>query len=186
VNSQGVQYGGSGSGASGLFQSEPVPYDGYAQSIALELPARGLLVLEHEPNAGVPQLVGVPDSISLTAGGAQTLTLTAGVELAGDLYFLLGSASGTTPGLPLAPGWILPLQLDAYLQLTLAAPNAGPFGSTLGFLDASGGAGAALSLPAGSAPAFPGGTLHHAYFSFDLVTLAVTSVSNAVPVLLLP
>ena len=186
INSQASAYGGSGVGTSGTFVAEPVPWQGFPQSVALELPARGLLVLEHEPGAGVQPLEATPDTLSLTAGGTQAFDLTAGSDRAGDLYFLLGTLSGTSPGLSAAPGEVLPLNLDAYLLFTLANPNTALLQTTLGFLDGSGGGQAALALPPGGAPALAGSTANHAYVAFDPATLDVTLVSNAVSLALLP
>ncbi len=52
VNNQATEFGGPGAGPSGTFTAEPIASSPHPQSVALDLPARGLLVLEHEP-AGV-------------------------------------------------------------------------------------------------------------------------------------
>ncbi|MEO0650094.1 MAG: integrin alpha, partial [Planctomycetota bacterium] len=58
--------------------------------------------------------------LSIAAGGGPELFIDAD-DAAGDFYFLLGSATGTEPGIPvLASGQVLPLTLDAYFNLTLA------------------------------------------------------------------
>jgi len=121
--------------------------------------------------------------LSLSAGGSQDLLLRGPLSTAGDIYFVLGSASGTTPGIPLAPGVDLPLVFDAYtnLALSLAIPVAGQFG----VLDASGSANAAFNVPAGASASFAGLVLHHAYVAIDLTTFDVFA-SNAARVELVP
>jgi len=57
-------------------------------------------------------------SISLAAGGSQTLFLSPCRASAGDLYFVLGSATGTSPG-QAVNGLVLPLNFDAYHLFTL-------------------------------------------------------------------
>jgi len=115
--------------------------------------------------------------LSLAGGGTQELFLRGPLWTAGDFYFLLGSASGTTPGIPLAPGFDLPLLFDAYTDLTLslAIPIAGQFG----VLDANGFANAAFNLPAGANASLAGFVLHHAYLTIDLTTFDVFASSAA-------
>ena len=110
-----------------------------------------------------PELAGAPSSISLSAGGAQLMSLEGGLTHAGLGYLLLGSASGTDPGLELEPGLVLPLQPDAYSALTLFAPNLPPLAGSVGALDGAGRASASFSLPPGSPSALIGLKLHHAY-----------------------
>ena len=49
INSDRVAYDGDGFGSDGVFQTEPIGRDGYAQRATLSIPGYGLLVLEHEP-----------------------------------------------------------------------------------------------------------------------------------------
>ena len=99
----------------------------------------------------------------------------------GDAYFLLGSASGTTPG-TLVGSFLLPLNTpDPWFTITLGSPTLF-FSGSVGTLDAAGQAQATLNWPASVPPYFAGTTLHHACVTLDPVTFAVTSVSNAVPV----
>lgn len=49
VDSQDAAYGGSGASNSGLLSSEAIVRDGFVQSIQIEIPAMGLLVLEYAP-----------------------------------------------------------------------------------------------------------------------------------------
>jgi len=112
-----------------------------------------------------PQLTGSVTSIDLGVGGTLNFTLTAGAANAGRLYFLLGSATGTSPGLAFAPP--IPLNYDAYMQLTLSSPNATILNS-LAFLDGSGGATAQLPVPGGVFTHLAGAHLDHAYVVFDV------------------
>jgi len=125
-----------------------------------------------------PQLTVSPTTMDLTNGGAATFDLQAGPAFAGKLYFLLGSASGTTPGT--AAGIQVPLNFDAYLLQTVQNPNVIILDS-LGFLDANGSATAKLPFPAGAYTFLAGTQLDHAYIVFDIpgTTLAL-DVSNPI------
>ncbi len=85
--------------------------------------------------------------------------------------------NGTTPGFQ-APSFLLPLNSDAYLQLTASHANVPPFVSTLGAFDASGASLAALAVPP-LPPGLVGLTLHHAYLTFHPVTTKIVAASNA-------
>ena len=125
------------------------------------------------------------DTVSLLDGGAQRLSLDAGPEHAGQIYVVLGSLSGTTPGLALG-AVTLPLAVDAYTQYTLASPGIGPLVGTFGLLDAQGRSEApSLAFPAGTDPALAGVVAHHAFVALDALS-SVTFASNAVRLELLP
>jgi uncharacterized membrane protein len=125
-------------------------------------------------------------SHSLAAGGAQNFALRSAPSNAGKLYLVLGSLSGTTPGLS-SGGFTLPLNFDAYFNLTLTAPNSGPFTTTLGFLNGSAQGAAALTLPAGFDPSLAGATVHHAYVVLDLPgSGALIDTTNAVSLKFVP
>ena len=134
-----------------------------------------------------PTLLGDAAVLSLSTGGTQLLVARAGPSFAGDVYLLLGSLSGTTPGLPLGVG-VLPLNVDSYTQLTLTEPGSAFLPGSLGLLDASGGAALALVVPPGTNPAVAGLTAHHAYVAIDLGPpgLAVVLTSNAIEAALVP
>ena len=122
----------------------------------------------------------------LSAGGTAQLTLSAGAEHAGRLYLVLGSTSGTAPGLPI-DDLLLPLNPDAYFQFTLANPGGGVLTDALDFLDAGGQASAALAIPAGANPVLAGSAADHAYVVIDVPgTGALSFASNAVGTELLP
>jgi hypothetical protein len=138
----------------------------------------------HELGFGL-SLFGCPQSVSLETGGKQRFALDAGPEQAGALYLLLGSATGTSPGIA-SEGFVLPLNLDNYLLWTLLHPSTPPLVDTLGFLDPDGVASAEWSLPAGADPGLAGVLLHHAFLVLGLPALNLTAVSTATPLLLLP
>ena len=130
-------------------------------------------------------LDGCPFGVSVTSGGQQDLTLDAGPAHAGELFLVLGSLSGTSPGIALG-GEVVPLNPDAYLLHTAAAHPA-PMQPPLGTLDGQGTASLAFALGAGVVqPSFAGVTAHHAALLLDPVTIAIRLVSNAEGVDLLP
>lgn len=120
--------------------------------------------------------------VSLVTGGTVNFDLQAGAAHAGELYFMLGSLSGTAPGTPFG-GQIVPLNVDGYSLDLLAAPGAIISGQ-LGFLNASGEANASLTVPTGLDPSLLGTTANHAYVTINPLTTAVTSASNAFPLTL--
>jgi predicted outer membrane repeat protein len=116
-------------------------------------------------------LIGSPCGISSSTGQAQFLSLAAGAEFSLDTYFLLGSLSGTSPGLPLGPDVTLPLNfVDAYFDYTVSSPNSEVLGSSFGFLSQTGEASATFkiptSLPPSTTASLVGLTAHHAFLVF--------------------
>lgn len=107
-------------------------------------------------------LTGDVASVSISAGGSQSLQLDAGAANAGATYLLLGSLSGTQPGFPI-DSVVLPLNVDPYTDLTLTQPDP-PLTGSLGVLDAGGQAGATFTIPGGVLSASTVGLVfHHAY-----------------------
>ena len=129
----------------------------------------------------ISTLTGTPNTLSVAAGGVQTLAIDLGATHASELYLLLGSTSGTTPGT--TTGAVeLPLVLDPYFIYTLTNPNSMPLGSSFGVLDGLGKATATFTLPPAFAPSLIGATIHHAAVSFTLgATPNVTEATNAAP-----
>jgi hypothetical protein len=121
--------------------------------------------------------------LSLSAGGVQDLFLAA--PTGADVYLLLGSVTGTSPGIT-AGGFTLPLNEDAYLHRTLASPNLPPLSGSFGTLSGSGTANAAFTMPLGLAPGLVGLTVHHAFVTVDVVSGGISFVSNAAPLDLTP
>ncbi len=130
-------------------------------------------------------LFGSPSTISIATGGRHDLTLDADPARAGQLYAVLGSLSGSVPGIALH-GVPIPLNYDLYTQFTLDFLNSAPFFSTLGVLDAQGHAQAGLILPPAFPPAMAGMTLTHAAITFTLAPFQVRWASNPVPLQLVP
>jgi len=123
--------------------------------------------------------------VPISTGGTQSLSLFVGAAHAGKLYFLIGSASGTAPGIVL-DSQLLPLNIDTYTLLTAANPNQPPLGNSLGLLDGNGAASMTFSLPAGAvSPAAVGLVLHHAVAVLSPAT-SVDLASNAVSIELIP
>ena len=123
--------------------------------------------------------------VSASAGGSVDFDIVAGSPHAGDLYFLVGSISGTDPGVTV-DGQNLPLNYDSYFLFTFANANSPITPGFAGTLDALGRAQASLTLPAGAAASIVGLTIHHAYAVVDASQSLVTHASNAVPLEILP
>ena len=121
-------------------------------------------------------------TISLSAGGTQTLSLDAGSAHAGESFVVAGSLAGTLPGFDVG-GVHVPLNQDAYFQLTLNLGGVPPFIGFAGTLDANGKGTAQFSLPPGTPGVLAGLTIHHA---FATLAPGVNFASNAVSVSLLP
>ncbi|MBK9387875.1 MAG: hypothetical protein IPN34_23915 [Planctomycetes bacterium] len=111
-----------------------------------------------------------PPRISAERGGMQRLRLDAGLTHAAQSYLVLGSLSGTSPGLALG-ALTLPLNPDGFLGLTIELANQHPFSASFGTLDAQGRARAAVSIP----PGLPGAGVH-----FDWSYLALNGALQPV------
>jgi outer membrane protein assembly factor BamB len=98
---------------------------------------------------------------SLTTGGQIPHLLIRGTNRAGNVYLLAGSATGTSPGIPLDLV-IAPLAFDNYTLSSLTGANGPIFQFTLGLLDSAGTARANLALPPANLPSLVGTTLYHA------------------------
>lgn len=115
--------------------------------------------------------------IPCPAGGTVNFTLDAGDDNAARRYIVLGSATGTTPGMTL-PGdhKNLPINWDVFTDLCFEFVNTPFFLNFLGYLDANGQATAQLNT--GVLPSGLGGTLLHFAFTcnnvFDIASNPVT------------
>ncbi|MBL8767242.1 MAG: FG-GAP repeat protein [Planctomycetes bacterium] len=130
--------------------------------------------------AGTPAYLN-PCGVSCGLPGAQTLFLDVGVAHAGATYFVLGSVTGTSPGLSFA-GFHLPLNLDAYTLYTTSGFGGGPLIPRVGVLDANGRASLGFVLPPSAALAglpLDGVFVHHAAVLLDPQFGFVTGVTNA-------
>lgn len=99
--------------------------------------------------------------VSAELGGLTRMRLLAGNRHAGELYWILGSVSGQTPGVDLL-GAHLPLNFDSYMLLTLTMPTMPALSGFLGTLDASGRGDATLTVPGMSGGPLAGVTASHA------------------------
>ncbi|QDU69522.1 FG-GAP repeat protein [Engelhardtia mirabilis] len=121
--------------------------------------------------------------ISVSDGGTQELFLAHGADLGGRPYLVLGTLSGTAPGLPLPGAIHLPLNPDAYTDLTLA--GAGPLTGAIGILKLNGRADVTLTLPPASDPALVGLVAHHASVVLGL-NQTLAAVGGPAPLTLVP
>lgn len=119
--------------------------------------------------------------ISVQDVGEVEFLLDAGPANAGRTYFLLGSASGTSPGTQLPGGFNLPLNRDRFMQDVRTNANSARFQGFTGTLDASGRSLARMDLSSAPLPAEPGTSLH---FAFTCIS-PFDFVSNAIEVQLL-
>lgn len=87
---------------------------------------------------GGPPLTVDVTTLSEATGGRATFTLNAGVVNANRNYILLGSVSGTVPGIKLPGGLILPLNYDIFTTLTITLANTSPFMNFQSTLDGAG------------------------------------------------
>lgn len=114
-----------------------------------------------------PILYGCPWQLSVADGGTQELNLTKSesADLLG--YLLLGSTSGTSPGIQLSfPNFVsIPLNpADPYFAYTLANPNLPPLSNSLGALGSKAtSVSSSFTLPPGLGPGLVGTVIHHAF-----------------------
>ena len=139
-----------------------------------ELVARGFAVYEGKP----PSLTADVDTISIARGGVQTLRIDAGEQYAGYDYFVVGSMTGSAPGISLG-AVAIPLNAGPYFNFLVGNPNTLVVPS-LGRLDAQGRSEARLRIPAGLAQLEPGLEFHHAYVVFKLGYPMLFAASPAV------
>lgn len=114
----------------------------------------------------------------------QRYTLRAGAEHAGKPYLMVGSITGTSPGLFLG-SFTLPLNYDFYFDLLASNPNTIVSGS-LGMLDGSGNATASFVYANSMTNAMAGLVFHHAYVVFGAGFTSFDAASNAVPLTAMP
>ena len=125
-----------------------------------------------------PSFVATPATISVATGGTQILAIDGGVVRASHTYLVIGSASGSSPGLS-AMHWHLPLNLpDPYLGMTLSNPNTSVHVGTLGVLDTAGRGRAMIVLPPGQDPAIAGLHLWHACITLQPFGITGTSAAT--------
>ncbi len=138
-----------------------------------------VVVLDVYTNAAA--LVSEAEDIRTSSGANIELELAAGSDQGGNFYLLLGSLSGTAPGVPVG-GVLLPLVPDAYTNFSLSSAGSALFQNTIGFLDACGRANATLAYPSGLPSGLVGLAAHHAYFVVDTIGLSYGVVFASNPV----
>lgn len=132
----------------------------------------------------VTSLTNSTGVVSLNAGGTVNFFLDGGSASAGRVYLMLGSATGTSPGVPV-DGLVLDLAYDAFTGYMLTHPNTPPYAGTFGLLDGTGTGSASLSVAPGTNPGLVGTTLYHAFAVLDAAG-TVSLTSNATSLNLLP
>jgi hypothetical protein len=130
---------------------------------------------------GLTSLRADAERVSLSKGGLIRLQGQGPKHYAGAAFVLLGSATGTSPGLRFGPVE-LPLLWDAYSALVLAAPGA-TVSPGMGVLDSKAAFVGVFSVPPASPAALKGLRLHHAWLALDL-SGRVRFASNPISVLL--
>lgn len=114
--------------------------------------------------AVVPQYLSADtETISASTGGQANFSLEAGSINGGRDYLLLGSVSGTYPGIPLPGGAAtLPLNWDVFLSLVISLVNTPVFSNFMGTLDNAGSAAATFDT-LGPVSGATGLIMHYAY-----------------------
>lgn len=160
----------------------------FAAGLALDASARRMYAGGHAKEGDtldwrlwaldLPSMTQSAKSVSLANGGAVNLEVSVGPQHAGAWRLVLGSVSGSSPGLQIA-GLHLPLNVDAYFLHTLQTPNTPPLVRNLAPLSSQGAGAARFALPPGSQASLAGLELTHAALVFD-ASFAPTLVTNPV------
>ena len=125
-------------------------------------------------------LYGCPKTVSVAPGGNQQFEVIVDPIHAGELYLLLGTMSGVSPGFTLPPFGV-PLNLDAYFSFTLAnVNNPPPLENTFAPVNPDGTGHPLFALPPALTPGLAGLTAHHAFALLDPATFQLQLVSNPV------
>ncbi len=93
-------------------------------------------------------------SLSASSGGTIDLFLSAGPEESLRSYAIFGSVSGTSPGIPLPGGPVLPVNWDVFTRVVLQLANTTFFQNFAGALDGSGRSTATFYVPPGALAGF--------------------------------
>lgn len=95
----------------------------------------------------VTGLTSVSDILSANIGGSVDFQLVAGTENANRNFLIVGTVSGTSPGMTLPGGKILPINWDIFSDIEILLLNTAVFHNFLGILDSEGCEDAALNAP---------------------------------------
>jgi len=132
------------------YQLDRVAFDAEG-SLWVSALSEGVAVLLHPAQ----RLASGTPTVSASLGGTVELQLDSGLTGAGQLYAMVGTLSGTTPGFPLPGGTVLPINPDPFTMLSIGLPG------FVGNFDAGGQA--AASWPVPPVPFAVGLTLHFAW-----------------------
>ncbi|MBI5853068.1 MAG: DUF1028 domain-containing protein [Planctomycetes bacterium] len=117
-------------------------------------------------------------TLSATSGGRVQFGIQPqGFFTADRWWVLLGSMSGTTPGIRIPPVVLLPLNADPFFEATAVAAFNGTMPSLLGRTSPTGFANTSLTFPPGAWSIPLGTNLSFAYTLFDPVTFASNPVT---------
>ncbi len=123
--------------------------------------------------------------VSQVTGGRQDLEVDFGPSASGDLYIVTGTTAGFSP-YTTVNGIEIPIAYSAYTLLTFIQANSTIFVDSVGVLDGSGLATAAVDLPAGLPAVLVGADLHHVALRIDPVSGNVLAASNPVALSVTP
>ena len=119
--------------------------------------------------------------MSIRDGGIQMMHLDGGQAQAGRWFLILGSVTGTQPGVRLGE-FTIPLNYDVYTNFTLTTIGRGLIVNQLGRLGSDGKATAGFVLPPKLVPpSLVGLSVHHAYVTAN-ESGGIGSASNAISV----
>jgi subtilisin family serine protease len=106
-----------------------------------------------------------------------------GPEHEGRTYWILGTLTGTAPGVSLSPTQSLPLNVDSYTLGLISSPLGPPMVNGFGELDANGEGVATLELPPGFGAILAGEVAHHMVLALEFApnTDWVKAFSDPVP-----
>ena len=121
--------------------------------------------------------------VSATEGGAVTFHINVGPNYAGTPYIVLGTLSGTRPGVPLGGNLTLPLNPDPFTNATVALANSSFLPNTSGVLDATGSATAGFNT-LGPIPGTAGLRLNFAVLVF--LPIAPVFATNSARIEIVP
>jgi len=123
------------------------------------------------------------DNISESTGGSVIFYLDAGAANGGRKYLILGTLSGTAPGIPLSGGAVtLPINWDLFTNTIMSFLNTTLFYDFMDSLDVNGEAKANMNVPAVPGTGIAGMTMHFAFALGKPLNFA----SNPVAIKILP
>lgn len=127
-----------------------------------------------------------PQALSVSSGGRSFVALDLPPERAGEIYLVLGSATGASRGIALGGGLVLALVHDFYTDFTVVGANSQFFPNSYAPLDPAGDGESAVVLPPGTDPALVGLPFCYAALVVDPATGATTAITQTVDFALVP